>query len=73
MRGKFEAIPGLIVRIRVAEWESEPLEPIAVMVKVPVAAFELAPKIRDVLAPTAREKGLAGLEATPLGSPLRAT
>jgi len=50
-----------------------PLIPWAETVKFPVAAFAVAPKTTEVLAPAATLKGLAGFEATPEGSALRVT
>jgi hypothetical protein len=62
VRGNVEAIPAFTVSESGAECESEPLEPLAVTVKFPVAALALAPRMRVVFALDAREKGLEGLE-----------
>lgn len=64
---------GLMVSASVAECESEPLEPVAVTVKLPVAALRLAPSMIGMLPPTEPAKGLDGLEATPLGNPVKET
>jgi hypothetical protein len=58
-----------IASARVAEWETEPLLPWAVIVKLPVATLDDAPKTTAVLAPDAMLKGLEGFETTPLGTP----
>ena len=50
-----------------------PLAPCTEIVKFPVVALAEAPKIREVLAPTATVKGLAGFEVTPEGSALSVT
>ena len=44
-----------------------PLAPCTEIVKFPVVALAEAPKIREVLAPAATVKGLAGFEVTPVG------
>jgi hypothetical protein len=57
----------------VAEWDTEPLLPWAVIVKFPVAAFDAAPKTTAVLVPDAMLNGLEGFETTPVGMPANVT
>jgi hypothetical protein len=43
-----------------------------VIVKLPVAALDVAPKTTAVLVPDAMLKGLEGFDSTPLGTPVNA-
>ncbi|HXN51610.1 MAG TPA: hypothetical protein VN943_06705 [Candidatus Acidoferrum sp.] len=56
-----------------AEWDKEPLSHWAVIVKLPVAALDAAPKTTGVLAPDAMLNGLTGFEITPFGRPASVT
>ena len=64
---------GCTASARVVEWDSEPLLPLAVMVKLPVAALSAAPRTMAVFAPAAMLKGLTGFDRTPLGKPASVT
>src|ERR1700675_3096896 len=73
VRGSGATVPACTARASVAEWDTEPLLPCAVIVKFPVAALDAAPKTRAVLVPDAMLNGLAGFETTPLGTPASVT
>ena len=73
VRGKLAVTPVCKDRPRFAVWESDPLAPVAVTVKVPVDALLAAEKLTAVLDVAATVKGLAGFEVTPVGNPLSVT
>lgn len=56
---------------RLAGCESDPLTPVAIVVKVPVAAVAAAENNTEVLAPALTLNGLRGLEMTPAGKSVR--
>src|SRR5260370_24460348 len=58
---------------RVAECDNEPLLPRAVIMKLPVAAVDIAPRTMEVFAPAAMLSGPAGFDTTPVGRPASVT